>query len=111
MAELNLEIAGRGYRIACRDGEEENLRRAAQLVDAKSREALAGLGALSEARQLLFAALLLGDQLIDRVGPAPTVTPPPPPPGPDPLVVRRVEAIADRIERLATDLEKSVANT
>ena len=105
MAELDLGIAGRSYRVACRAGEEENLRRAAALVDEKSREALAGLGAMSEGRQLLFAALLLADQLIERVA----VTPPTPsqPPQADPQVLRRVEAIAERIERLAADLEKS----
>jgi cell division protein ZapA len=105
MAEIAIDIAGRSYRVACRDGEEANLRRAAEMVDAKSREALAGLGALSEGRQFLFAALLLADQLIDRIGVAP---PPPPPTQPDPQVVRRVEALADRIEQVAGDLEKSL---
>jgi cell division protein ZapA len=64
--EVDITIAGRHYRVACRDGEEQNLRRAAEMVDAKSREALAGLGALSESRQLLFASLLLADQLIEK---------------------------------------------
>ena len=63
---LDLNIAGRTYQVACREGEEENLRAAARLVDGKSREALAGLGTLSEARQFLFASLLLADQLIDN---------------------------------------------
>ena len=49
-AMIDLIIAGRTYQVACREGEEENLRAAARLVDAKSREALAGLGTLSEAR-------------------------------------------------------------
>jgi cell division protein ZapA len=65
MAEVELTIAGRPYRVACRNGEEENLRTAGALVDAKSREALSGLGTLSESRQLLFAALLLADQIVD----------------------------------------------
>ena len=55
-AMVDLSIAGRTYQVACREGEEENLRAAARLVDGKSREALAGLGTLSEARQFLFAA-------------------------------------------------------
>jgi hypothetical protein len=57
MAEVELTIAGRPYKVACRAGEEETLRQAGALVDSKSREALAGLGTLSESRQLLFAAL------------------------------------------------------
>lgn len=106
MAEVELSIAGRSYRVACRDGEEQNLRRAAEMVDAKSREALAGLGALSEARQLLFASLLLADQMIEKNG----ITAPPPPSPPDPQVVRRVDVLAERLERLATHLESEAAN-
>ena len=68
MAEVELTIAGRPYKVACRNGEEETLRRAGALVDQKSREALSGLGTLSESRQLLFAALLLADQIVDGQG-------------------------------------------
>ena len=106
MAELDIEVAGRRYRVACRDGEEDNLRAAAAIVDGKSREALAGMGALSEARQLLFAALLIADQLIDKKGdqaPSPSVAP-------DPQVVRRVDVLAERLERLAGSLETVAAN-
>jgi cell division protein ZapA len=106
MAELSITIAGRDYRVACRDGEEDNLRAAAALVDARGREALAGMGALSEARTLLFASLLIADQLIERKGPEAA---PPQPLPPDPQVVRRVDALADRLERLASDLEKAAA--
>ena len=106
MAEVDITIAGRAYRVACRDGEEQNLRHAAELVDAKGREALAGLGALSEARMLLFASLLLADQLIEKRG----VVAPPPPSPPDPQVVRRVDALAERLERLAGHLENELAN-
>ncbi len=106
MAEVSVTIAGRDYRVACRDGEEDNLRAAAAIVDAKSREALAGLGALSEARQLLFASLLIADQLIEKKG----VQAPPPAMPPDPQVVRRVDALAERLERLAANLESTAAS-
>ena len=102
MAEVDLIIAGRPYRVACRDGEEETLRAAGRLVDAKSREALAGLGTLSEARQLLFAGLLLADQLVDQ---RPEAAAPPPQPTPDPELASRVERLADRLESLAQSLE------
>jgi cell division protein ZapA len=102
MAEIDIIIAGRPYKVACRDGEEETLRTAARLVDAKSREALAGLGTLSEARQLLFAGLLLADQLIDG---RPEAAPPAAPVGPDPEVVARAERLAERLESLADSLE------
>jgi cell division protein ZapA len=85
--------------VACRDGEEETLKAAARLVDAKSREALAGLGTLSEARQLLFAGLLLADQLIDQKPEAAA------PAAPDPELASRAERIAERLESLADALE------
>jgi cell division protein ZapA len=99
MAEIDIIIAGRPYKVACRDGEEEALRTAARLVDAKSREALAGLGTLSEARQLLFAGLLLADQLIDQRPEAAA------PAGPDPEIADRAERLAQRLESLADSLE------
>ena len=99
MAEVELTIAGRAYRVACRNGEEENLRAAGALVDAKSREALSGLGTLSESRQLLFAALLLADQIVDgREVDLPT--------GLDPALVERAERLAERLESLADALEQ-----
>lgn len=107
MAEIDLSIAGRQYRVACRAGEEDNLRRAASLVDAKSREAITGLGTLSEARQLLFASLLLADQLLDGHGPAePAATTPEPAPAVDPALESRVRLLAERLEGLADKLDR-----
>ena len=103
MAEVDLVIAGRTYQVACRAGEEEALRSAAGLVDAKSREALSGLGTLSESRQLLFASLLLADQMLDKNGPPPAAAP-------DPALGERVGRLAERLEALAVTLEKQAAD-
>lgn len=103
MAEVELWIAGRSYRVACRDGEEETLSAAGRLVDSKSREALSGLGTLSEARQLLLAALLLADQMMDE-GKATAE-----PPAADPDLERRAGALAERLESLADSLENALA--
>ena len=100
MASVRLEIAGRNYDVACRDGEEENLRAAARLVDEKSREALAGLGALSESRQLLFASLLIADHVLEKPGAAPIAA--------EPDLAPRVNALAERLEKLADTLESAV---
>ena len=103
MAEVDLTIAGRPYRVACRAGEEANLLAAGALVDAKSREAIAGLGTLSESRQLLFAALLLADQIVDgRQDEIPT--------GPDPMLVERTDKLAERLESIADALEAGDQN-
>lgn len=99
MAQVDVIIAGRPYKVACRDGEEEALRSAARLVDAKSQEALAGLGTLSEARQLLFAGLLLADQLIEQRPEAAV------PAGPNPELAKHAERLAQRLESLADSLE------
>ena len=109
MAQVDLLIAGRTYQIACRDGEEESLRAAARLVDAKSREALSGLGTLSESRQLLFASLLLADQLVDDGGGAAAFAPPPSA-EPDPGIAEKVARLAERLEALAESLEKEAVD-
>ena len=104
MAEVNLTIAGRSYQVGCRPGEEDNLVAAARMVDAKSREALAGLGTLSESRQLLFASLLLADQLLEKPGVQAAMA------DADPILAQRIEVLAERIETLAASLEEVPAN-
>lgn len=101
MAEINLTIAGRSYQVGCRPGEEDNLVAAARMVDAKSREALAGLGTLSESRQLLFASLLLADQLLEKPGVQSAMA------QVDPTLAPRIEALAERIETLAASVEEA----
>ena len=100
---VDLTIAGRVHQVACRDGEEENLKSAARLVDGKCREALAGLGTLSEARQFLFAALLLADQMIDKDPEAAA------PAALDPALAGRAETLAARLESIAESLEQAGA--
>lgn len=104
---IDISIAGRTYQVACREGEEENLRAAARLVDSKSREAIAGLGTLSEARQFLFASLLLADQMIENHPEAA----PPEAAEPDPVIAQRTETLAARLESLADALEREAANS
>jgi len=101
MASVEVEIAARKYSVACRDGEEEHLRSVAAIVDGKAQDAAAALGSLSEARQLLFASLLLADELKDhRSG-----QPPAPRAELSPVMVDALERLAQRAERLAEQLE------
>ena len=112
MASVEVEIASRKYSVACRDGEEAHLRSVAALVDSKAQDAAAALGSLSEARQLLFASLLLADELKEqRSGQAPA---PQPATGPipaelDPAIADALERLAGRIESLAEQLERGAA--
>jgi cell division protein ZapA len=113
MAQIEVEVAGRRYTVACRDGEEEHLRALANLVDKRALDAAAALGSLSESRQLLFASLLLADDLNDRQNGAPASAAAPVPaaaPEPDPRVAEALERLAERVEALADGLETQAPN-
>jgi cell division protein ZapA len=101
MASVEVEIAARRYSVACRDGEEEHLRSVAAIVDSKARDAASALGSLSEARQLLFASLLLADEIKEhRSG-----QPKPAPAEIDPAIADALERLAGRVESLAELIE------
>ncbi len=106
MASIEVEIGARKYSVACRDGEEEHLRSVATMVDKKARDAEAALGNMGEARNLLFASLLLADELKEArsgtSGPEPIAEP-----EPDPAVAEALERLAERMERLAQSLEQN----
>lgn len=63
MAEVKLNIAKREYIVTCRDGEEDHLVKLGEMVDAKAKEAGGNAAGLNESRLLLFAALLLADEV------------------------------------------------
>jgi cell division protein ZapA len=109
MASVEIEIAGRRYTIACRDGEEPHLRDVGAVIDRKAQDAAAALGNLSENRQLLFASLLLADELMEKraaaAGAAPESAS-----EPDPAVAEALERLAERVESLADRLESGAPN-
>ncbi len=100
MSNVTLSISGRSYVIACAEGEEAHVLRLGQTIDRKVAE-MGDNGGLGEARKLLFAALLLADELhearqqvaasqqnADLFGDS-----------------ERLEIIASRLEKLASRLE------
>ena len=97
MANVNLQIGGRSYVVACQDGQEAHIARLGQVIDAK----LASLGQnvrQNESRTLLFAALLLADE-VDELKKRPSA------PVAEPADAPALEALADRLEKLAESLE------
>lgn len=110
MAEVNVNVGGRDYRLACRDGEEEDLRAAASLLDSRVSNLSENLGSVGEARLLLMAALLVSGELLERkLGktPGPSAEPAQPATG-NPVPDRAAyEALAQRVEALATTLEEA----
>lgn len=99
MAEVSLSIGGQYYSVACRDGEEEHLRTVAAIVSAKTREARLAVGdGLGEARQLLFAALLLADE-VNELRKSSIAT----------RDVETLESLADRIELIVGKVAPNAA--
>lgn len=115
MAEVSIEVAGRSYAVHCRDGEEAHLRSIASLVDAKAQDAARAVGGVNEARHLLFAALLLADELKDARNAAPAAASPPAPAPAQPAIYQPdfapiIEKLAARLESLADRLESGDAS-
>ena len=103
MATIDIEVAGRRYNVACRDGEEGHFHSVAAMVDQRARDAGEALGSLTETRQLLFAALLMADDIKELRAGNGIADPLPPPP--DPAVAQALERLATRMEALADSLE------
>jgi cell division protein ZapA len=109
MADVTVSIGGHNYTIACREGEEPHLREIAEIVDVKAHEAREAVGSVSEVRQLMFAALLLADDLSEsrkNAGSAPSA----PQQGGDPALATALEQLAQRVENLASALEQRAGN-
>jgi cell division protein ZapA len=108
MSNVTLTIGGRPYTVACAAGEERHIENLGRSIDAKLGQ-VPGLAGQSEARTLLFAALLLADELheLNQAGQA----------APAPLpstaatdddrqaAAEALEIVADRLESLADRLE------
>lgn len=121
MAEVSLTIGGRAYRLACRDGEEADLRAAAGLLESRVASLMQAHGAVAEPRLLLMAALLLSGELLEERSNAARLTPslkavPGDSAAPDgtaidaPMDLAGLEALARRAEALAQRLEEAAAS-
>ena len=99
MSNVTLTIGGRFYSVACGEGEEAHIEALGRTIDGKL-QGMPNLSGQSEARTLLFAALLLADELHElRSGDAPED-------GPETAqAADALERLADTLESLATRLE------
>lgn len=109
MADVNFTVGGRGYRLACRDGEEDALLNAARLLDEKVAPLTDSHGLISEARLLLMGALQLAGEL--QAARQQDAQPPADQPATSPDLLAQLSRLAEKAETLATSLEKSAANT
>ena len=106
MSNVTLQIGGRAYTVACGEGQEAHISALGEAIDGKL-ASLGGQAGQNEARALLFAALLLADEVHDlrRSGNTST-TPPNPNTQADETDLSALEALAERVENLATRLER-----
>ncbi len=95
MAEVTLTIGGRRHIVACRDGEETHLLRLADMMDQRWDSATRAAGGPGGDRPMLFVALMLADAL-DEAEKRPAEV----------GESAALERVADRLEALASALEK-----
>jgi len=62
MPEVNIEIGGRTFQVACQTGEEHFLQSAAALLDSEASVLAEQIGRMPETRMLLMAGLMLADK-------------------------------------------------
>jgi len=65
MPSIEVVIAGRKYRMACEEGQEDHLRGLAEDFDRRISELKSGLGEIGDARLTVVAALMLADELFE----------------------------------------------
>lgn len=65
MAQVNVVINGRQFRMACGDGEEEHLLRLAQDFDQRITNMRAQFGEVGDTRLTIMAALTIADEVIE----------------------------------------------
>ncbi len=134
MAEVEIEIGGRVFQVACQAGEEEFLHSAASLLDTEAQSLADALGRVPSERMLLMAGLMLADKtagleeelraaeqkLTEQpagVEVAPRIIPAPTPPKVETVEVEVIpeevmaafSRIADRAEGVASQVEDAAA--
>ncbi len=103
MSNVTLSIGGRDYKVACAPGEESHVEMLGRMIDGKL-AAMEGMSSQSEPRMLLFAALLLADELHEANARQSNATPV------DGEIEGLLEQFAGRMENLAARLEGGQAN-
>ncbi len=97
MSNVTLTIGGRHYTVACGEGEEAHIEQLGRIIDGKI-SGLPNMAGQSEPRTLLFAALLLADEVFELDSGAPRTTS-------DPATAEMLERLAETLESQAERLE------
>jgi cell division protein ZapA len=65
MAQVNLTVNGRVYRIACEDGEEDHVAQLGERFDEAINELRGAMGEIGDQRLMVMAGILMTDRLDD----------------------------------------------
>ncbi|MBA4789501.1 MAG: cell division protein ZapA [Pseudomonadota bacterium] len=116
MAQVSVTIAGRQYRMACDEGQEEHLIRLARDVDARIGQLRTAFGEIGDQRLTVMAAVTIADELFEarariralesdldgqrdaRASALARIE------ASEEAVARTIEDAAERLERLARDI-------
>ena len=93
MSDVTLAVGGRNYTVSCADGQEEHVQRLAAVIDGKLGSMGANLSS-QEAKNLLFAALLLAEAKQKAAPPEPAFD---------------ADRLAGQLERIAAALENAAS--
>lgn len=112
MGAISVNIGGRAYSLACRDGEEPRLIQLASHLSYKADELTESLGQMSEPRLLLMAGILVTDELFDLRAAQRNGAPAAPSALPaEAQIGEALNKLAERVERLAESLETAADNS
>jgi cell division protein ZapA len=67
VAQINVNINGRQFRMVCEDGQEDHLLRLAQDFDQRVAKVRAQFGEVGDMRLTIMAALTLGDEMSEAI--------------------------------------------
>jgi cell division protein ZapA len=107
MAQVTVSIAGRSYRMACDDGQEEHLLSLGRMLDEKIEELRAGFGEIGDMRLAVMAAITMADELSEsrrRVAMLEREVQLISEASADEEIAAALEGVASRLERVAYDL-------
>lgn len=125
MGQVEVNVNGRSYMVACDDGQEAHVVRLGRYVDQKVQTLAKTVGQVGDARLLLMASLIVADELVDTDQALNTAkgelamaasdreraraesSAAPPRPAPDEAVLARtLDGLAARIEAIAEAFEQ-----
>ena len=109
MAQVDISINGKTYRMACDEGQEDRIRDLSIMVDAHVKDLVQQVGQVGDTRLLVMASLLVADELMDLRDAAHSVDEEDEDFNPSEVeeMALSIEGLAERLEGLAGRLQAS----